>query len=339
MAKHRKLLISAILVGVGLATALFLWHRAVRIPEAARLLPEGDVILYANLKPLHLWDTTRSSPVQPEGDYCDFVEQTGIQIERDLDEVAISRQDTPDGADTESSEVFVGRFDQQRLRGYLEKISAGRTSYRDHTIYSIPHEGHTVRVSILDAKRIAVTNMSNIKTIQAIVDAWYKPPSGPSLLQEHHGRVPVTALGWMVARIPAGSRTPQLVMGWSFDFLENTVTVASLRYQGDVLLEADVIARDEAGAKRIVDDAGSFLMVSRGAAQAMHMRGVDPDVKAAFDSIQVQQNKNVAVFTATLSQKFLKKLISDARAEAAAPAPIPSPTAAPESTPRRRKSR
>jgi hypothetical protein len=67
--------------------------------------------------------------------------------------------------------------------------------------------------------------------------------------------------------------------------------------------------------------------VSRGAAQALHLRGADPDVKAAFDSIQAQQNKNVAVFTATLSQRMLRKLLSEAGPESPAPVPSPSPSA------------
>lgn len=335
MAKHRKLLISVLLLAIAASVGLFLWLRTSRAPEAVRLLPEGDVILYANLKPAHLWDVIQSRPVQPEGDYRNFVEQTGIRFERDLDEVAMSRRDTPDGKDTESSEVFVGKFDQQRLRNYLEKISAGRTTYRDHTVFSIPHEGHTVRVSILDPKHVAVTNMASSDPIHTMIDAWYSPPAGPALLQQYYRRVPVTALGWMLVNIPAGSKAPQLPMGWSFDFLENTVTVASLRYQGDIRLQADVIAASEADASRIVNDANTFLTISRSAAQSLGVRGPDPDVKAAFDSIRAEQNKNVAVFTATVSQRMLKKILSEARPESTAPVPSPSPSASQRKRPRR----
>ena len=328
MAKPRKLLISAFLLVVFASVAVVLWVRSSQSPTAARLLPEGEVILYANLKPAHLWDLSKSSPVQLEGDYRDFVAQTGIQFERDLDEVAMSRRDTPDGKDTESSEVFAGQFDQQRLRNYLEKISAERVTYHDHIIYSIPHEGHIVRVSILDPRRVAVTNMASTEPIHGMIDAWYKSPAGPSLLREYYRRVPVTALGWMIAHTPAGARAPQLPNGWSFDFLENTVTVASVRYQGDVQLQADVIAASDADAARIVDQANSFLLISRSAAQSLRASGPDPDVKAAFDSIQARQNKNVAVFTATVSQRMLKKLVSAARPESTAPVPSPSPSAA-----------
>src|SRR4051794_33500059 len=106
MSKYRKLLISAALLLIAAAAGLFFYLRAAQAPEAARLLPEGDFILYANLKPVHMFDLGKSGPIQLEGDYKDFVAQTGIQFERDLDVVAMSRRDAPDGRDVESSEIF-----------------------------------------------------------------------------------------------------------------------------------------------------------------------------------------------------------------------------------------
>src|SRR5262249_19844966 len=150
-------------------------------PDAAHLLPEGDRLFYLNLQPLHLWDAIRSKPVDLEPGYREFVEQTGIQFERDLDEVAMSRRDTTDGSDVESTEVVVGRFDRVRLRNYLQKISSPPETYRDHTIYSIYNEGHTVRVCILDATRVAVTNMQAAAPMHGMIDGLYQSSGGPEL--------------------------------------------------------------------------------------------------------------------------------------------------------------
>lgn len=342
MTLRRKLLISAILLACLGAIAFVLWRRIIRPPEAVRLIPEGDVLLYANLQPLHLFQIDKNRPVQIEGDYRDFIDQTGIQPERDLEQVAMSRRDTPDGKDTESSEIFVGKFDQQRLQTYLEKISSRSGAYRNHTIYAVPHEGHLVRVSILDPRRVAVTNMESPEPMRGIIDASQHPPRGPSLLHDYYSRVPATALAWAIVRTPANSKAAQFPNGWSFDFLENTVTVASLRYPPDIpsfspgmpkiiaagaRLQADVIAPTDPDAKRVSDTITTFLWISRSAAQSLDPRGTDPDVKAAFDSIQVGQNKNVAVVTATLSQRMLKKLVTEAQPESTAPVPSPSPEA------------
>jgi hypothetical protein len=329
MLRSRKLLISALLLAIVALSALLLYRRSGQPPELARLLPEGDVLIYANLGPVHLWDLAKSRPIQVEGEYRDFIDQTGIQFERDLDEVAMSRRDTPDGKDTESSEVFSGRFDQQRLKAYLDRISSQRDSYHGRMLYIIPHEGHTVRVCVLDRTRVVVTNMASADPMHEIIDATDKLPDGPSLLQTYYHQVPLASLAWVIVRTGPGSDRPQFPAGWSFDFLENTVTVGSVRYKGDLLLRADVIAATENDAKRVVDAASGFLSMYRTVAQSVGTHGTDADVKAAIDSIQVQQNKNVAVFTATLPQKFLKKLVSEAGAEAAAPAASPSPVPSP----------
>jgi ribosomal protein L12E/L44/L45/RPP1/RPP2 len=330
MPRYRKLFISVLFLG-GLAVVLawLLYRRASQPPEIARLLPEGDVLVYLNLRPLHLWKSGQSKPAQIEGDYQNFIDQTGIQLERDLDEAAMSRRDTPDGRDTESTEILSGRFDLQRLKSWLEKTSAQRDSYHNRMVYLIPHEGHAVRVCLLDPKRVAVTNMASSDPMHAIIEGTEKVPDGPSLLQSYYRQVALASLGWLIVR--TGSERPQLPNGWSFDFLQNTITVASVRYTGDLLLRAEVIASSDNAAKNVVESAAGFLAMYRTVAQSVGAHGTDPDVKAAIDSIQVEQNKNVAVFTATISDKFVKKLVSEAApAAAAAPAaPSPSPAAAP----------
>jgi hypothetical protein len=328
MSRTRKVLVSAILLTSLAVGALLLYRRAAHPPEIARLLPEGDVLVYVNLKPIHLWDVSQSKPGQVEGDYQTFIDQTGIQFQRDLDEAAMSRRDTPDGRDIESTEILTGRFDPQRLKAFLEKISAQRDNYHGRIIYLIPHEGHSVRVSLLDDKRVAVTNMASSDPMHEIIDGTDKLPDGPALLQGFFMQVPLASLGWLIVRTGSGSQRPRMPGGLSFDFFENTTTVGSVRYKGDLLLRADVIAATDNSAKKVVESAGGFLSMYRTVAQSVGAHGTDPDVKAAIDSIQVQQNKNVAVFTATVSQRFLKKLVAEAQTEAAPAAASPSPTPA-----------
>jgi hypothetical protein len=328
MIKYRKLLITVLLIAVVAVCGLFFFYRTSATPETVRMLPEGEFILYANLKPVHLfWQANK--PIEVEGDYREFVNQTGIDFERDLDEVAMSRRDTADRKDTESSEIFVGRFDQQRLTSYLAKISSSQEDYSGRKIFVIPHEGHTVRAAVLGTNRIAVTNMVSADAIHQIIDSTSKLPAGPSLLQNFHQKVPFGSLAWAIVRVGSTS-TNQPPGGWSFDFLENTVTVASLKYQGDLLVRADVIAGSENEAKQVVDSAGAFVSMYRTVSRSIGTKGADPDVKSAIDSITVQQKDNIAVFSATLPQRALKKIFSEAQSQAAASAsPAPAPGATP----------
>jgi hypothetical protein len=323
MLKHRKLLILAILLFAAIALGFFLYHRTTQLPAAAALLPEGDLLIYANLKPVHLFDLANSGPVKMEGEYKDFVDQTGIQFERDLDEVAMARRDTADGRDVESSEVFIGRFDQERLKNYFQKLASGSEAYRNVTVYSISHEGHIVRVALLGGK-IAATNMISPEPMHGIIDRTFKSSNGPSLLKEHYSDVPLGSMAWLIDRIPNKPDNISLPGGFALTIPGNTVAVASLRYTGSLLFRADVFAQSEAQAKEIVDSANSHLALVRSISQIMGNKGPDKDIKAAFESIQVAQKENVAVFTATVPQTILKKIWSEAQSETSSPASPPS---------------
>lgn len=331
MSRQSKLLISAILmVAIVTAAVFFFYHRVSSVPEAATLLPEGDLLIYVNLKPLHLIDLSKSNPVQVEGEYKDFVAQTGIQFERDLDEVAMSRRDTPDGRDIESSEIFAGRFDVERVKNYLLKLSLRAEQYRDHVIYSIQHEGHNVRATFLDNTHLAATNMPSPEPMHGIIDRSlkdrsFKPTNGPALLSGYYSRVPLGSVAWMIDRIPNKPGNLQLPGGFALTLPADAVAVASVRYAGNLLLRADLIAQSEAQAKQIADSANTNLTMVRSIGQSLGMKGPDADIKAAFDSIQIAQKENVAVFTATVPQTILKKLWSEARPEPAVPTPTATP--------------
>jgi hypothetical protein len=315
MLKHRKLLILAILLVAAAAVGLVLFHHySTQLPEAARLLPEGDLIFYANLKPVHLFDLNKSGAVQPEGEYKDFVDRTGIQFERDLTEVAMSRRDTPDGRDVESSEIFIGHFDPARLKDYLQLLSSSRETYRNYTIYSISHEGHLVRVAVLDDGRVAATNMASAEPMHGIIDRSLKPSAGPSLLA-HYNDVPFTSIAWLIDRIPNKPDNVELPGGFALTLPVDAVAVGSLRYTGSILLRADIITQSEAQAKQVVDSANSHLALVRSIGRMIKTKGPDQDVKDAFDSIQAAQKENVAVFTATIPQSILKKVWSEAQSQ------------------------
>jgi hypothetical protein len=320
MTKRRKLFVLGGILLVAATAGIVLYLRGAQPPAAARLLPEGDFLLYANLKPLHLFDLSKSGPVQLEGDYQAFVAQTGIEFERDLDEVAMSRRETADHRDVESSEIFTGRFDPERLKTYLQKAAGTTEQYRDHTIYSISHEGHLVRVCLLDQKRVAVTNMASPEPMHGIIDRTYKATERAALLAAHYRDVPVTSVAWLIYRTPGQPDSLQLPGGFTFSLPADTVAVSSLRYTGSLQFRADLFAQSEAQAKAIVESAGNHLALVRSIAESLGARGPDKDLKAAFDSIRVEQKDNVAVFTATIPQSLIKKIWSEVQTEGAAPA-------------------
>jgi hypothetical protein len=136
----------------------------------------------------------------------------------------------------------------------------------------------------------------------------------------------------LIDRIPNKPDNIQLPGGFGITLPADAVAVVSVRYTGNLLLRADLMAQSEAQAKQIAESANTHLAIVRSIGQAMGMKGPDADIKAAFDSIQIEQKENVAVFTATVPQTILKKLWSEARPQPASP----TPTATPMPVPRKR---
>ena len=106
MRKHRKLLIGVVALIIVAIAAFVLYHRMAQAPDAVLLLPDGDLLLYVNLKPIHFLNLSKST--QGDSEYKEFVRQTGIDWGRDLDNVAISQRNP--GPDSESSAIFTGHF-------------------------------------------------------------------------------------------------------------------------------------------------------------------------------------------------------------------------------------
>ncbi len=161
MPRRTKATILIVLLALVLL-ALAAWLRRKAPPEAARLLPESDCILYFNLRPLRAYTHFDQTKVPHDPQYQSFIDATGFEFERDLDEVAfglhtMSNPLGPNGP-VAFSEVFVGHIDGQRLTAYLSSIAAAKEEYAGHTIYDIPSDGRTVRVTLLGYDVVAASN-------------------------------------------------------------------------------------------------------------------------------------------------------------------------------------
>src|SRR5271154_5128894 len=141
--RYSLLLMLALMAALVVALVL----RKAAPPEVARLLPESDAIVYANLKPLRLATHFDKTPVNRSPDYQQFVDATGIVPERDLDAAAFAlhRMDNPNGPNgpVAYSEVFEGRFDGAKLNSYLASIASAQEEYAGHTIFTVPIDGRT----------------------------------------------------------------------------------------------------------------------------------------------------------------------------------------------------
>ncbi len=318
-------LVAAVLViaaAVGMAVQL----RKHAPPEAARLLPAADAFVYADFSWLHKITSAPLPAVSRDPEYEQFVQQTGFEFERDLESVAVAvhyPSDWPGGGTAPSapeprfSEVFVGRFNGERLSAYLRHTAGSVENYNSVDIYTIPLEGRTFRVAILSVDSVAASNDDDPGAIRGIVDRSRRlasPFGGPALLRRYYKHVAWASPVWVVARIEPSA--PEFE-GWSAIFTQPADLVISASYNplhlslhaGALHLRAEAWAATDAVARDITDRTSAFLANFHTAELSVGSPGSDADVKTAFDSLQVRQESTRAVLSATLPTGLFRKLL------------------------------
>jgi len=315
-------LAAVLLVLCAMAAVLYLRQKAP--PEVARLLPESDAIVYVNLKPLRAATHFDRSPVTRSPSFQQFMDATGIVIERDLDAVAFALHRMPNANGPNGlvafTEVFEGRFDSDRLRRYLASLCTSQESYAGHTIYSIPSDGRTLRVTQLGYDTIAASNAPTPEQIHSVLErsrAAASPFSGSALLEARYAQVPAFSSAWAIGRLglPFTQSGRISVAGLELPLSPDTDFIASLRYSGALHLRVDEIARSEAEAAESTQSLTTLLNLFRSlqtAQQPTPRTPSDVAMRQFTESILIEQHKDRTTLTATIPTETLRKL-SDAK--------------------------
>jgi hypothetical protein len=343
---RRRLPIPLAVLLIIAAIALIVTLRKHAPPEAARLLPGADGFLYINLKWIRTFNATNQlPPVSRDPEYQKFVEETGFQFERDLDQAAFAvhyPQSWGGGtagpvAEPRFSEVFVGKIDSARFTAYLKKVSSSVDDYRGFEIYSIPIEGRTVRVVILSYDSVAVSNHPNPDVIRGMLDRSRKlasPFGGPWLLRKFYGKVPLASLSFAILRVKPEMSAFGGLGSWGLLFPKPAVAVISARYIRALHLRAEAVTESDADAQAITEKTSAFLNLFHAAEGSVGVQGTDVDVKAFFDSLKVEQSGNRAILTATVPPGFIKKVLTEAPPDTVPPVAPPKESIVPQAVPK-----
>lgn len=329
--RTRRTLIIVAAAIVLLAVAIFLRSKAP--PEAARLLPESDGIVYVNLKPFRtLLRHTKAAPPQRVPDYQEFVNATGIDWEKDLDQAAIAlhRMPNPNGPNgpVAYSMVLVGKITGPRLNSWLAAHAVSRDSYSGHAIYNIPSDGRTVRVSQIGYDMLAVSNAPTPEQIHSIIDrrgtaAW--PFAGSTLLRQHFHEVPLLAFAWGVGQIglPFSQNGAISIFGFQLPLQTNSTIVASispsLPLPNTLRLRVEEIAPSEQAAASQSASLATLVTMARGFTQGLASNPANNGLREALSTAVVTQRHDRVLVTATVSPKYLSELSSESGGSAGAP--------------------
>ena len=302
-----------------LAVAVFLRSKAP--PEAARLLPESDGILYVNLRPVRTFFKVNPKPPQRVPEYADFVEATGIDWERDLDQAAIGLHRMPEpygpNGPVSYSMVLVGRLTGAKLNHWLETHSTGQENYVGHIIFSVPSEGRTVRVAQVGYDMVAVSNYPSTEKIHSIVDRHRTaalPFSGSSLLSQHYRDVPLLALAWGVGQIglPFNENGAISVFGFKLPLESDSTIVASLSPElslsGVLRLRVEEFAPTNETAESQAASLNALIMLARGFTEPLSGNAANRGLKELLRSAVVTQSKNRVLVRANVPVSMMAGL-------------------------------
>ena len=333
-----SLLLMLALIGA-LIIALIL--RKAAPPEAARLLPESDAIVYFNVKPIRLATRFDRTPVTHSPDYQHFIDATGIVPERDLDAAAFAlhRMDDPNGPNgpVGYSEVFEGRFDGERLTQYLASVATARENYAGHDIFTIPvgevvtgmsNTRRNLRIAQLGYDSIAASNMPTSEQIHSIIDrhrAAASPFSGSSLLSARYRDVPILSSAWAIGHIglPFSERGYITLFGLQLPLPEDTTFVASLRYVGALHLRIEQISPTEADAAQSAASLTTLVGLFKSIQEMQPRNNADKAFLEMVGSLKLEHRKDRAVLTATIPTELLQQLTGSTSTSSSVAQPTP----------------
>ena len=321
----RTLPVALAVVVIAAAITLAVQLRKNAPPEPARLLPGADAFVFADLRWLRKGNNAKPlMPVGRDPEYDRFVQETGFDFERDLDAAAFAAHyptNWPGGGtgsaapEPRFSEVFIAKFDGDKCRAYLKQNASSVENYDSIDIFTIPIQGRTFRVAILNVDTVAASNHEDPAIIHGMVDRSRRlasPFGGPALLRRYFKRVQLASPLWLVARVPP-IPGPQ---PWSDLFAKPSDLVVSVSYNplhlpvraGALHLRAEAWTASDADAQAIAAKANVFLAMFRSAEVSVGTAGSDPDLKTLFESLQVRQEGSHAVLLATVPGGIFHKL-------------------------------
>jgi hypothetical protein len=339
-----------------LAAAIFLRSKAP--PEAARLLPESDGIVYVNIRPMRVFFHKDLKPPKPVPEYQQFIDATGIDWERDLDEAAIAlhRMADPRGPNgpVAYSMVLVGKITGKKLNTWLDAHATARESYAGHTVYSIPSEGRTVRVAQIGYDMVGVSNWPGTEKIHSMLDrhataAW--PFAGSTLLSQHFHEVPLLSMAWGVGQIglpfsdgcgeegdgqgdrngggqiglPVPKSCTISILGFSLPLRADSTIVASVApaLVGSLHLRVEEETPSDDAAVSQASSLNLLIVLARSISSPLADNAANNGLKELLRTAEVTQKHNRVLVTARLSPSLFSGLASGQEAP-------PSPPSNPE---------
>jgi hypothetical protein len=304
------------------------------------MIPEGPVMLMAfnfqQFASLNLFDKMIKEDWQKNAkagkafaNYQDFVQKTGVDLQKDVYAVAGAIYGGFDSENPEAVGIVNLKYDADKLLGVLRQnqVISAEEKYRDRNIFTLKNEdeakGKDMRLAFLDKTNIVLGSPLQVKkTIDLSLD------KGKSVLQtaslmKYVDKLDKKSLFWLaigsipdkMKNAPAGGMIP-------IDLSKAEAFTAFMDYKGKVFSgEFRLISYNEQGNKQIADMLNGLKSLgAMGSAK-------DPDLGQLLNSIQLSSAADHIKLTFSLSEELMNKMSAKAQDKAKAMMPAAEPAA------------
>jgi hypothetical protein len=288
---------SAMLLTVGLCTGLLAYYGGVptgvgvRQSDATALLAyvpaNATLVAHADVQSVMRSDLRRrvkEAMPASEGGQDRFREETGVDIENDVDRVvafSLGRREAEAGKSGDGAVIITGRFDEGRLEGLARSKGAEVEEFEGkRLIKSSDRGGHAVMA-------FAAPGVFVLGSDEAVRQALTRARAGGGItgnaaMMRLIGEVDPSATAWAVGRAEAlSSHAGQIPSGMPIELPALEWFSASGHVNGDISGVFKAEARDEQAAQNLRDIVQGFVALGRLQANQK------PELRALLDRIQM----------------------------------------------------
>jgi hypothetical protein len=288
------LMIAAGVLAVGLATGLvasFMGLPALALqgsdgPDELKYIPsDARVVAYANVRDVmnsELRQRVRQMRPDREGRQDDFEQKTGIDIERDIDEVVAAIGAGSDEREVENPLVLArGRFDLVRIEGLIREHGGQVVEYKGTRMltHADRPRARTLAVAFMEPGLVA------LGSDRAVRDAIDRKAGGENITSNDEVMGLVRDIddgnAWAVGRFDAIANRARLPREVANQIPPINWFAASGHVNGGVSGVIRAEARDEQAAQNLRDVVRGFMALAKLQANAR------PELNAMMDSLQL----------------------------------------------------
>jgi hypothetical protein len=293
------------------------------------MLPEGPVMLMAfnfqQFTTLELFDKTFKQNWQQNKkaaavfkDYQDFVNQTGVDLQKDVYGVVAAIYGSFESKNPELVGIVNLKYDPDKILAVFKKNGeiTGEETYRDRTLYSLKNEDKTkdMRLTFLNPGNIAFGTPQQLKkAIDLNLD------KGRSVLQtaammKYVDPLDKKSMFWLaVGNIPEKVKNAPSSGMMPVDLSKAEAFTAVLDYKGKTFSgDLRLISHNEAGNKQIADMLnGLKALGAMGSAK-------EPELGELLNSIQLNSTADHVQLTFSIPEELMNKLSAKAKDKAKA---------------------